>query len=60
MHTLEMKIGEIKTKYCLRDLKEEAVAVIVSLKYYTWRNFGLRLLCLVNNCVESIYKMQKS
>ena len=27
---------------------------------YTWQNFHLRLLCLVNNCVESIYKMQKS
>ena len=27
---------------------------------YTWQNFRLRLLRLVNNCIESIYKTQKS
>ena len=27
---------------------------------YTWQNFGLRFLGLVNKCVESIYKTQKS
>ena len=26
---------------------------------YTWQNFRLGLLRLVNNCVESIYKTQK-
>ena len=25
-----------------------------------WQNFRPSLLCLVNNCVESIYKMQKT
>ena len=27
---------------------------------YTWQNFCLRLLRLLNNCVESIYNTQKS
>ena len=36
------------------------------LKYYSpadfcrWQNFCLSLFCLENNCVESIYKMQKT
>ena len=27
---------------------------------YAWQNFCLRLLRFVNNCIESIYKMQNS
>ena len=27
---------------------------------YTWQNFCLKLLCLVNNWVETIYKTQNS
>ena len=33
------------------------VGLVICTKRYTWQNFRLRFLRLVNNCVESIYKM---
>ena len=40
--------------------KEQTVNKVLFTDCYTWQNFRLRLLCLVNNCVESNYKTEKA
>ena len=48
---------------CLHYSKEIIVLLFDKVLFtdrYTWQNLRLRLLRLVNNCVESIYKTQKS
>ena len=35
-------------------------AKVAFTQHYTWQNFGSRVLRLVNNCLESICKMQYS
>ena len=38
----------------------ESLTKVLFIYEYTWQNFRLQLLHLVNKCVESIYKTQKS
>ena len=45
-----------KSKFCLEVLK----AKVLFTDCCRWQNFRPSLLRLVNNCVESIYKMQKT
>ena len=47
-------------KFCPKIQNKYFCGKVLFTHRYTWWNFCLRLLRLVNNCLESIYKTQKS
>ena len=63
LHKMQRAILQKKTIYGhiqLDQIISEVAIKVLFTNHYTWQNFCLRLLRLVNNCAESIYKAQKS